>query len=71
MKQHEEETKTSTKSTPKPTTGKAGGIPSTKPADKVKPAPGDSSVKSDKTPTAATNNKKPPKVEDTKKEEDK
>lgn len=72
MKQHEEEVKT--KPTLKPAPGKAGSLPTTKPAEKVKPSPGDASVKSDKTPTAA---KKTPataangKPEDAKKEEDK
>jgi hypothetical protein len=75
LKQHEEEAgKGVPKTTPKPTIAKAG---STKPAEKVKPATGDTSVKSDKTPTAAatTIGKKPangkPPVEDAKKEEEK
>ena len=74
MKQQVEETKTKVK----PPTAKAGGgsIPVTKPAEKVKPAPGDASVKSDRTPTAATAGKKVVgvangKPEESKKEEEK
>jgi hypothetical protein len=71
LKQHEEEVKT--KPTPKQTPAKAGSLPITKPAEKVKPSAGDASVKSDKTPTAAATSKKAngSKPEDAKKEEDK
>ena len=78
----EQQMKQETKTKVKPPTTKAGGgsssLPLTKPAEKVKPAPGDASVKSaDRTPTAATAGKKvqtPPtaaKPEESKKEEEK
>ena len=76
----EQQMKQETKTKVKPPTTKAGGsssLPLTKPAEKVKPAPGDASVKSaDRTPTAATAGKKvqtPPTVkpEESKKEEEK
>ena len=54
--------KQETKTKVKPPTTKAGGsssLPLTKPAERVKPATGDASVKSaDRTPTAATAGKK-------------
>ena len=80
----EQQMKQETKTKVKPPTTKAGGgsssLPLTKPAEKVKPAPGDASVKSaDRTPTAAAAGKKvqsPPtaavgKPEESKKEEEK
>lgn len=79
----EQQMKQETKTKVKPPTTKAGGsssLPLTKPAEKVKPATGDASVKSaDRTPTAAAAGKKvqiqPPtaaaKPEESKKEEEK
>jgi len=73
-----EETKTKVKPSTTKAGGSGGSLPVTKPAEKVKPAPGDASVKSaDRTPTAANAGKKAlsssngGKPEESKKEEEK